>query len=236
MKLGVNLDHVATVREARKGLEPSVLEAAKVVLNAGADGITVHLREDRRHIQDQDVIDLRKITNRLNLEMAATFDMCNFALHIRPDFCCLVPEKRQEITTEGGLNVVELSDELKPIVERLNQAGILVSLFIDPIEKQIESAAKTGAAYIELHTGAYANAKTTQEASLRLSELSLSSQLATTLGLHVNAGHGLNYANVSAMHSVQHLEELNIGHSIVSRAVFVGLHKAVAEMKDLLKR
>jgi pyridoxine 5-phosphate synthase len=242
LKLGVNIDHVATIREARyKGLdrgEPDPIEAALICEAAGAHGITAHLREDRRHIQDRDITGLRQsIKTRLNLEMANTPAMVELALTIKPDIVCLVPEKRQEVTTEGGLDVCAQAGALEETCGRLAQAGIPVSLFIAPAPRQIEASAKVRARYIELHTGAFAehfNRK--KERAEELDALVAGAKLAHSLGLGVNAGHGLNYQNTTALLSVvPHLEELNIGHSIVSRAITVGLSTAVREMLHLLK-
>ena len=233
LHLGVNIDHVATLRQARyKGLregEPDPLTAAREVEAAGAHGITVHLREDRRHIQDRDVRLLRKtIRTRLNLEMADVPEIVAIAESIRPDEVCLVPEKRAEVTTEGGLNVAGKS--LPKTIARLKKAGILVSLFVDPDPKQIRAAADFGAQFIELHTGRYAI-----RGKGELKKLIAGAELAHELGLRVNAGHGLNYENTRGIFAVPHLETLNTGHAIISRAVFVGLRQAVREMLALLK-
>ena len=233
IKLGVNIDHVATLRQARKGHEPDVVQAAKIAMAAGADGITVHLREDRRHIQDQDVRTLKSLGYRLNLEMAATPEMIQIACAIKPDFCCLVPEKRQEITTEGGLNVLTKQPQLQNAISTLIQADIAVSIFIDPIEDQLTAAAKCGATYIELHTGTYANHP---ENNTPLKDLHAAAKYAHKLGLKVNAGHGLTRQNILPILTLPHLEEVNIGHSIISRAIFVGLHQAVSEIKLLLEK
>lgn len=240
LKLGVNIDHVATLRQARyrgqsRG-EPDVVAAAKICEAAGAAGITIHLREDRRHIQDRDVWAVREaIRTRLNLEMGNTPEIVEIALAVKPEIVCLVPEHRQEITTEGGLDVVSHEGELTKTRQRMNAAGIEVSLFIAPDATQIEAAARTGSQFIELHTGAFAEAF--GDATARSSELARlisGAKLAHSLGLRVNAGHGLNYANLPALHQVPHLEELNIGHSIVSQAVFVGLVAAVRDMLALM--
>jgi pyridoxine 5-phosphate synthase len=231
LKLGVNIDHIATLRQARykNGAgEPDPVAAAREVELAGAHGITVHLREDRRHIQDRDVRSLRKtIHTRLNLEMADVPEIVAIAEQIRPDEVCLVPEKRAEVTTEGGLNITGKS--LPRTIARLKKAGIAVSLFIDPDPKQVRASADVGAQYIELHTGAYANGKKGE-----LKRLIDAAVLADKLGLRVNAGHGLNYQNTAGILVVPHLETLNTGHSIVSRAVFVGLRQAVREMLALM--
>jgi pyridoxine 5-phosphate synthase len=231
LKLGVNIDHVATLRQARYKAgagEPDPVAAAKEVEAAGAHGITVHLREDRRHIQDRDVRLLRQvIRTRLNLEMADVPEIVAIAEEIRPDEVCLVPEKRAEVTTEGGLNVS--GDSLRRTIARLKAAGIAVSLFIDPDPKQVRASADFGAQFIELHTGAYANGKTGE-----LERLVAAAELAQSLGLRVNAGHGLNYQNTPGIRAVPHLETLNTGHAIVTRAVFVGLRQAVQEMLALM--
>lgn len=241
LKLGVNIDHVATVREARyRGLtlgEPSPVEAAHVCEAAGAHGITAHLREDRRHIQDHDIRRLREIIRtRFNLEMANSPEIIAIAMKLHPDIVCLVPERRQEITTEGGLDVVGNEASLTDTRKRMNDAGIEVSLFIAPDPQQIEASARTGSQFIELHTGQFAEhfgdpAK--REAELQ--RLIDGAKQAHALGLKVNAGHGLNYENLLTLHRVPHLVELNIGHSIVSRAVFSGLATAVKEMLALMK-
>lgn len=234
LHLGVNIDHVATLRQARyKGLpdgEPDPIAAAKEVLAAGAHGITVHLREDRRHIQDRDVELIRqKIRTRLNLEMADVPEIVAIAERLRPDEVCLVPEKRAEVTTEGGLNVTGKS--LPRTIARLKKAGIVVSLFVDPDLKQVRAAADVGAQFIELHTGRYAT-----HGKSELKKLIPAAELAHDLGLRVNAGHGLNYENTPGILAVPHLETLNTGHAIISRAVFVGLRQAVREMLALMKR
>jgi pyridoxine 5-phosphate synthase len=241
VRLGVNIDHIATLRQARYktpgGLtpEPDPVAAAREVEAAGAAGITVHLREDRRHIQDEDVRLLRAtIRSRLNLEMADLPEIVAVALAVRPDEVCLVPEKRLEVTTEGGLNVRAAARSLTATVARLKAAGIVVSLFVDPDEDQIRSAADVGADFVELHTGAYANAR---GAGRELAKLCAAADTAHRLGLRVNAGHGLNYVNTPPLvRAVPHLETLNIGHAIVSRAVFVGLRQAVQEMREAMTR
>ncbi len=233
--LGVNIDHIATIRQARQGTEPDPVAACIIAELAGADGITVHLREDRRHIQDRDVKILRQIVRtHLNLEMAATPEMVKIALDIKPDYVTLVPEKRAEITTEGGLDVVGIKNQLTKIVEDMQGSGIPVSLFIDADPSQIKASALTGAKFVELHTGTYANAKTTEAIVQELEFLVLGSELALGLGLRVNAGHGLTYQNTKAIAQIEGMEELNIGHSIISRAALVGLDRAVREMKALL--
>lgn len=236
IKLGVNVDHVATVREARKTVEPDPVWAAAVCELAGARCVTVHLREDRRHIQDRDVWVLRQtVRTKLNLEMANAEEIVNIALEVKPDQCTLVPEKRQEVTTEGGLDV---AGNLKPIsetVRRLRDAEILVSLFIDPEAEQIKASAEAGAQFIELHTGRYSNAPDEESQLRELQVLIDGAELALKSGLSVNAGHGLDYVNIGGMHKVPGLEEVNIGHSIISRAIFVGLDRAVGEMVSLLR-
>ena len=237
LQLGVNIDHVATLRQARYKtadsapvIEPDVVAAAQEVIAAGAHGITVHLREDRRHIHDRDVRQLRQVLRaRLNLEMADTPAIVASAEEIRPDEVCLVPEKRAELTTEGGLNVVGAAASLRTTIARLRRAGIVVSLFIDSDADQIRAAADVGAQFIELHTGTYAN-----QGAGELPKLIAGAELAHALGLRVNAGHGLNYQNTPGIRVVPHLDTLNTGHSIISRAVFVGLRQAVREMLTLL--
>ncbi len=240
LKLGVNIDHVATVREARyRGRpagEPDPVEAARVCEEAGAHGITCHLREDRRHIVDRDVCRLREtVRTRLNLEMANTPEIVDIALRLRPDIVCLVPERRQEITTEGGLDVAGQCAALTETRRRLNDRGIEVSLFIAPDPVQVEAAARAGAQFVELHTGQFAEHFPDPEARVReLDRLVAAARQAHALGLRVNAGHGLNYVNLPALWVVPHLVELNIGHSIVSRAVFTGLARAVQDMLALM--
>lgn len=237
MLLGVNIDHVATLRNARGGEEPSILVAAALCIESGANGITTHLREDRRHIKDEDVYAIKKELNcRLNLEMAATREMKKIALDLLPDACCIVPERRRELTTEGGLNVYSNVEELKEFIEPLVNNGIEVSLFIDPSREQVSAAAETGAQFIELHTGAYANAFGTPKEKEEFMKLKQACSLAHLLGLKVNAGHGLNYTNVKRMHEIEGIHELNIGHSIISRAVFAGLDSAVKEMLAIVKK
>ena len=237
MLLGVNIDHVATLRNARGELEPNVLEAAQACLNAGARGITAHLREDRRHIQDFDVFMIKNELNcRLNLEMAATYEMKKIALDLMPAACCIVPEKREELTTEGGLDVVSQKDKLAEFVKPLLDNGIEVSLFIDPTREQVSAAAEIGVKFVELHTGSYSRAFGKQNEEMELTKLRQATSLGHLLGLNVNAGHGLNYKNVSRMHEINGLHELNIGHSIITRAVFVGLDTAVKEMIELVNK
>ena len=236
LKLGVNIDHVATLRQARyrgdQGGEPDPVGAALCCEAAGANGITAHLREDRRHIQDRDVLELRRrIRTRLNLEMANTPAMVRFALKLKPDIICLVPERRQELTTEGGLDAAGQVTALRRTTRQMKDAEIEVSLFIAPDRKQVEAAAEIGADFIELHTGPYAHAfARKQERQVELNRLVTAARLAHRLGVRVNAGHGLNVQNVPLLHGVPHLVELNIGHSIVSRAILIGLGPAVQEM------
>ena len=233
--LGVNIDHVATLRQARGTDYPSVKDAARIAEQAGADGITIHLREDRRHIQDHDVETLAKsLTTRMNLEMAVTEEMLTIAERIRPAHCCLVPEKREELTTEGGLDVAGHIDTIKPACQRLAAAGIDVSLFIDPDQQQIDAAVQCGALTIELHTGAYAEATDPESVKTELAKIQHAAQYAKQQGLVVNAGHGLHYENVQAIAAIPELHELNIGHSIVAHAVMVGFEQAVKQMKELI--
>jgi len=235
LRLGVNIDHVATLRQARRTVYPSLVEAAALCEKAGAHGITIHLREDRRHIQDADVYALRKsLKTRMNLEMANNADIVAVALDVKPDEVCMVPERREELTTEGGLDVAGQRDELAPVVASLRKAGISVSMFIDPELRQVEAAASVGAPYIELHTGAYAN-HVRSERELELARLIAAAQRAHELGLKVNAGHGLSLDNLGPILKVPHLDTLNIGHSIVCRALFVGLEQAVREMLEKLR-
>lgn len=234
--LGVNIDHIATVRNARGTNYPDPVQAAFVAEQAGADGITVHLREDRRHITDRDVELLRQtIQTRMNLEMAVTDEMVDIACRIRPAFCCLVPEKRQEVTTEGGLDVAGQKEKIARAVKRLTEAGIKVSLFIDPDHTQIDAADDVGAPFIEIHTGAYADAETSQEEDKEFIRIKDAVAYAAGKGLKVNAGHGLNYHNVQRVAALPAIYELNIGHAIIGRAVFSGLAAAVADMKTLLR-
>ena len=233
-KLGVNIDHVATIRQARRGKEPDPVWAAMKAELGGADQITVHLREDRRHIQDRDVRLLKETVHvKLNLECACEDSMLAIACEILPDRVCLVPEKREEITTEGGLDVVGNFDRVSDSVKRLHDAGIFVSLFIDPDESQIAVSKKLEVEAVELHTGTYANATTDQEQSRELIVLENAGQHVLEHGLILHAGHGLNYLNVTDVADIEGMEELNIGHSIISRAVFVGIEEAVSEMKQL---
>ena len=232
--LGVNIDHIANVRQARQTVEPEPVSMALLAELGGADGITVHLREDRRHIQDRDLVLLREtLRSRLNLEMAPTKEMVSIALKTVPDMVTLVPERRDEITTEGGLDVVSNLEQLTDVISRIQGAGIPVSLFIDPFDKQLEASFSAGATLIELHTGKYAEAARPDKL-LELSRLQEATVKAGNMGLRVNAGHGLTYQNVEPVAAIKGMEELNIGHSIVSRALAVGLKEAVHEMKKLV--
>ncbi len=236
IKLGVNVDHVATIRQARGITEPDPVTAAAIAELAGADGITVHLREDRRHIQDRDVEILRQtVKTRLNLEMALTDEMVAIALRILPDAVTLVPEGRHELTTEGGLDVSLLQSTLKQKIALLKQAGIVVSLFVEPDLDQIRCCHKVGADYIEIHTGTYCDVKTDAERKEQLKRIEMAISAAKKLGIGVNAGHGLDYRNIHPVLALNGIEEFNIGHSIVSRAVLVGMDQAVREMLQLLK-
>lgn len=236
MLLGVNIDHVATLRNARGGKEPSVLQAALICQRVGCNGITIHLREDRRHIKDEDLKELAKNLNiKINLEMAATQEMQKIALEQVPFSCCIVPENRAELTTEGGLDVKEQLEKITNFVKPLSQKGIIVSLFIDPDLEQVKAAFDSKAPFIELHTGRYANAFGTCEEKKEFERLKQATEYAQSLGLKVNAGHGLNYENVYRMHEINNLIELNIGHSIIAKSIFTGLEQAVNEMKNLIK-
>jgi pyridoxine 5-phosphate synthase len=243
LRLGVNVDHIGTLRQARyatmpdsKNAEPDPVVAASICERAGASSITVHLRADRRHIQRRDVERLRaNIMTKLNLEMSNTPEIIDFALRLQPDEVCLVPEKREEITTEGGLDLVRHERELAPTIKRLQAVGIRVSLFINPEPEQVKAAARLRADIVELHTGALANAYTDRVEQQELERLGIAARQAASSGLKVNAGHGINYRNVKLIHQIPHLSELNIGHSIVSHAIFVGMEKAVGEMLALLR-
>ncbi len=235
-RLAVNIDHIATLREARKGIEPDPIHAAVLAELAGADGIIVHLREDRRHIQERDLRLLKDIVKtKLNLEMAATQDMVKIALDIKPDVATIVPEKRQELTTEGGLEVALNKDHLKAIILLLHDGGIKVSLFIDPDIEQIKAAHKINTDFIEIHTGRYANAKLQSDRDAEFENIVNTCKIAQKLGLGINVGHGLNYQNVNRLAQLKEIEEFNIGHSIVSKAVLVGMERAVREMKELIR-
>ncbi|HEA47498.1 MAG TPA: pyridoxine 5'-phosphate synthase [bacterium] len=236
VRLGVNVDHVATVRQARKAPEPDPLAAALLAQRAGADSIIIHLREDRRHIQDRDVEILRKKVKRLNLEMAVAKEILKIACEVRPDQATLVPEKRRELTTEGGLDVAGNPKKISKAVKRLKKKGILVSLFIDPDLRQVIASAKSGAQMVELHTGCYAEAKSRKNKDKELKRIVRAAREAQELGLEVSAGHGLTYQNVSQIVKIPEIEELNIGHNIIARAVMVGINQAVKEMLNLIKR
>ncbi|MDP3722969.1 MAG: pyridoxine 5'-phosphate synthase [Candidatus Omnitrophota bacterium] len=237
MRLGVNVDHVATVRQARRGRLPDPVEAARLCERAGAQGIVCHLREDRRHIQEDDVKRLRKtLTTRLNLEMSIARDVVRAALAIQPHQVTLVPERRQELTTEGGLDVVRARRSLAPLIRSFQRQQITVSLFVDPVPTQLKAAQDVGAAMVELHTGRYANAGSRAERVRALDALRRAAQASRAFGLSVAAGHGLDYHNVSAVARLPELEELNIGFSIISRALFVGLEQAVREMVERMHR
>ena len=235
ISLGVNIDHVATLRQARGTRYPEVIQAALLAEQAGADGITAHLREDRRHIQDHDIDLLKAMLNtRLNLEMAVTDEMVGIACRVRPGACCLVPERREELTTEGGLDVVGNFDRVRAASQALGESQVEVSLFIDADPRQIEAAATTGAPVIELHTGHYADADSVTAREVELNRLRQAAEQADALGLRVNAGHGLHYHNVGPICRLPMVRELNIGHAIISRAVFVGLERAVADLKAIM--
>lgn len=231
MRLGVNIDHIATLRQARLESFPDPLEVAKQALAGGADGIVCHLREDRRHINDQDVKRLAGLKTRLDLEMAATDEMVGIACRLKPEMVTLVPEKRQEITTEGGLDVVRHKRKLKKMIPKLQDEGIKVSLFVDPVKKQIEESAVLMADFIELHTGEYARRPNKQN----LNKLATMTEKARWIGLRINAGHGLDYQNVRDICRIPGIEELNIGFSIIARSVFVGMKQAVQEMRRAFK-
>jgi pyridoxine 5-phosphate synthase len=234
ISLGVNIDHVATLRQVRHGRYPDPVHAALAAESAGADSITLHLREDRRHIQDRDVRALRPLLQtRMNLEMAVTAEMLRIAAEVRPADCCLVPERRAELTTEGGLDVLAQPEALRAAVTELAGAGVRVALFIDPDRAQIEAAARTGAPVVELHTGAYAEASG-GAAATEVERLRAAARLGASLGLEVHAGHGLNYHNVQPVAALPELTELNIGHALIAHALFVGLPAAVREMKALM--
>lgn len=240
--LGVNIDHVATLRQARYALlpdspnaEPSPVDAAEDAKAGGADSITIHVRGDRRHMQEADAYRIKESTDLpINLEMGNSQEMIDIALKLHPKFICLVPETREEVTTEGGLDVAGLYDELVPTVKILQNAGMEISMFIDPDIRQIEASAKIGAEMVELHTGCFANAEKGSACAEELDRLRISAVRGHELGLQVNAGHGINYENIGEIHAVPHLSELNIGHSIVARSVRVGFQQAVAEMRELM--
>jgi pyridoxine 5-phosphate synthase len=235
IRLGVNIDHVATLRQARRGVEPDPVAAAALAMLGGADGITVHLREDRRHIQDRDLHILRQtVTQRLNLELAAVGPILDIACDVKPDQATLVPERREELTTEGGLDVVTNQQVVGAAMERLAKAGIEVALFTDPDERQIEIARRLGAKAVEIQTARYAEAKTAADRDRELEALKVATEYLRSHKMHVHMGHGLNYWNVQAVARISGVEEFNIGHSIISRAVLVGLERAVREMKDAI--
>ncbi len=235
-RLGVNIDHIANIREARKAIQPDPIVAAVIAEMAGADGITVHLRQDRRHIQDRDLKLLREVVKtRLNLEMCAEEEILEIALSVKPDMVTLVPEKANEVTTEGGLNVIQHKDLLVQRVHTLQASGIPVSLFIDPDLSQVKMARKVEASYIEIHTGLYAAAKTDTKRKEELDRVQQTAKMAKKLNLGVNAGHDLTYKNVVPIARIEEIEELNIGHNIVARAVFVGLEQAIKEMLALIR-
>ena len=233
--LGVNIDHIATLRQARGTKYPSLIEAARICEDSGADSITLHLREDRRHIQDRDVVDLKsKLKTKMNLEMAATDEMLRIASEISPEDCCLVPEKRQELTTEGGLDVASQLSRMRDVCDQLRSNNIRASLFIDADMRQIDAAAECQVPIIEIHTGHYADATNQKDIELELKKIIEACEYAHSLGIQVNAGHGLTLENTSAIAKIDSIVELNIGHSIISRALFVGLASATSEMKALL--
>lgn len=233
--LGVNIDHIATLRQARLTRYPDPIQAAVLAEQAGADSITVHLREDRRHIQERDIHLLRGVMlTPMNLEMAVTDDMLDFAESVKPEFCCLVPEQRQELTTEGGLDVIGQKQRITDACQRLSACGIRVSLFIDADQQQIDAASDVGAQVIEIHTGHYADAERTDARKQALVKIVAAVEHAVQSGMQVNAGHGLNYQNVQDVAAISQLHELNIGHSIIARAMFTGLEQAVREMKRLM--
>lgn len=235
VKLGVNIDHVATVRQARRTTEPDPVWAAAMAELGGADQITVHLREDRRHIQDRDLRVLAETVNvKLNLECACVDEMLSIACQTKPHQVCLVPEKREEITTEGGLDIIGNRDRVASAISQLHEAGIYVSLFIDADSKHIEASKELGGDAVELHTGTYANAKTEQDQERELAKLIEGAKLAVDCGLRLDAGHGLTYSNVQPIAAISNMAELNIGHSIVARSIFVGFQAAVREMKVLI--
>ena len=235
-KLGVNIDHVATLRQARREFEPDPIEAALIAEKSGANTIVCHLREDRRHIQDKDVFALKKsLTKPLNLEMSLNNQIIGIALRVKPKYCMFVPEKRSEITTEGGLDVVKYFRRIKSATQKLSAKGITVSVFIDPVKKQVDAAIEAGVQIVELHTGPYANAKTKATKKKQSDKIKSIARYAKAKGLIVHAGHGLKYNDVKQIARIKDIDELNIGHSIISHSVFVGLKKAVREMKNLVK-
>ncbi|MBI5216798.1 MAG: pyridoxine 5'-phosphate synthase [Ignavibacteriae bacterium] len=235
MRLAINIDHIATIRNARGGIFPDPVEAAHIAEQAGAEGIVCHLREDRRHIRDNDVFRLRKeITTKLDLEMAATPEIISIAKRVKPELATLVPEKRKELTTEGGLDVLRNSKLLRKAIAQLHDSGIAVSLFVDPVREQIEESKSIGADMIEIHTGEYADATTSSARKKHLDAIKSIAKFARTLDLGVNAGHGLDYTNIKPIASIKEIEEVSIGHAIIAHAVFVGLEPAVKEMIELM--
>jgi len=236
MRLAVNIDHIATLRNARGGLEPDPVLAARIVEQAGAEGIVCHLREDRRHIRDRDVVLLREaVATKLDLEMAATPEIIRIAMRIKPDLATLVPEHRRELTTEGGLDVVRQRTKLRKAIQQLHDAGIVVSLFVDPVKRQIDAAKEIGADIIEIHTGEYAEAKSSPQRERLLKRVRATAAFARSMGLGVNAGHGLSYDNVVPIATITDIEEISIGHALIARAAFVGLDRAVQDMVELVK-
>jgi pyridoxine 5-phosphate synthase len=237
MKLAINIDHIATLREARGELEPDPITAASICELAGAEGIVCHLREDRRHINDRDLRLLREtVKTKLDLEMAATEELLNIASEVLPELSTLVPEKREELTTEGGLDVKGRKHYLKEYVSELHQKDINVSMFIDPIKEQIDAAAETGADFIEIHTGDYANAKSEEDFHMNLKKIEEATKHAKSLGLRINAGHGLNYYNIKPLLKIKDIEECSIGFAIIARSVFVGLDRAVRDMVEIIRQ
>ncbi|MDI6804276.1 MAG: pyridoxine 5'-phosphate synthase [Bacteroidota bacterium] len=235
MRLAINIDHIATLRNARGGKEPDPVQAALFAEKAGAECIVCHLREDRRHIKDDDVYRLRKsITTKLDLEMAATQEIVKIAKRVKPDLCTLVPERRRELTTEGGLDVVKYKTSLKRSIQQLHDSGIKVSLFIDPVGEQLEASKAIGADMIEIHTGEYAEAKTKRQIEMHLNKIKTTALYAKQLGLGVNAGHGLDYENIKPITKIKEIDEVSIGYAIIVRSMFVGLDNAVREMKKLM--
>lgn len=235
MRLAINIDHIATLRNARGGKEPDPVYAALLAEKAGAECIVCHLREDRRHIKDDDVYRLRKsVTTKLDLEMAATQEIVKIAKRVKPDLCTLVPERRKELTTEGGLDVVKYKSSLKRAIQQLHDSGIKVSLFIDPVDEQLEASKAIGADMIEIHTGEYAEAKTKRKIETNLKRIKTTALYAKQLGLGVNAGHGLDYENIKPITRIKEIDEVSIGYAVIVRSMFVGLENAVSEMKKLL--
>lgn len=235
-KLGVNIDHVATLRQARKEEDPNPIEAALIAEKSGADTIVCHLREDRRHMQDRDIVHLKKSLRKpLNLEMSLNTKIIDFAARVKPDYCMFVPEKRAEITTEGGLDAVKYQRRLKSATEKLNKNNIIVSIFIDPVKRQVDAAKQAGAKIIEIHTGPYANAKTKTSKNKQLQKIKTIAAYAKAQDLIVHAGHGLKYHDVKPVAKIKDIDELNIGHAIVSRSITVGFARAVREMKSLVR-